>query len=445
MGDRFAQYYRCPNRYIRFALGGSLSPKEGYFRFNDDLLYGRCAGIEPSNSHVGPLHDVSQKTVVSVGAIHLPFDVDQTMDSLRQERYAYNNSKGNGFWPLAVRNTYYFLRPLLSVGVRKHLQKLRLKDWQDIPFPNWPVDCSVDNTFEQLLRLTLIGNGVDKIPLIWFWPDGASSCAIVTHDVETTQGRDFCSTLMDIDDSFGIKGSFQVVPEQRYEVPQEYLDSITARGFEVAVQDLNHDGHLYKNRSLFLERVKKINKYGRAWGATGFRAAVMYRRQDWFHNLDFSYDMSVPNVAHLDPQRGGCCTVMPYFVGDILELPATTIQDYSLFHILNDYSIDLWKQQAQLIMEKHGLMNFIIHPDYVTKDREQRVFTELMAHLAELRRDRHLWIPTAGEAAEWWRQRDQMKLVENEGQWSIEGAGNDRARIAYASLESGRIVYSISR
>ena len=60
--------------------------------------------------------------------------------------------------------------------------------------------------------------------------------------------------------------------------------------------------------------------------------------------------MSVPNVAHLEPQRGGCCTVMPYFIGDILELPLTTTQDYSLFHILGDYSIALWKQQIELIL-----------------------------------------------------------------------------------------------
>ena len=62
----------------------------------------------------------------------------------------------------------------------------------------------------------------------------------------------------------------------------------------------------------------------------------MYREQQWFDAFEFSYDMSVPNVAHLEPQRGGCCTVMPYFVGDILELPLTTTQDYSLFHILGD-------------------------------------------------------------------------------------------------------------
>jgi len=46
-------------------------------------------------------------------------------------------------------------------------------------------------------------------------------------------------------------------------------------------------------------------------------------------------NMSVPNVGHLDAQLGGCCTVMPFYIGDILELPLTTTQDYSLFNILN--------------------------------------------------------------------------------------------------------------
>ncbi len=81
----------------------------------------------------------------------------------------------------------------------------------------------------------------------------------MTHDVETGQGRDFSTTLMDIDDRFGIKSSFQVVPERRYEVTSEYLNSITARGFEIGVQDLNHDGHLYRSKhSLYRGRTKLI-------------------------------------------------------------------------------------------------------------------------------------------------------------------------------------------
>ena len=192
----------------------------------------------------------------------------------------------------------------------------------------------------------------------------------MTHDVETKAGRDFCQTLMDIDDSLGIKASFQIIPEERYEVSPEFLESIRQRGFEVVVHDLNHDGHLYRDREQFLERAAKINSYGKDYRADGFRAGVLYRKQLWYDALRFAYDMSVPNVARLDPQRGGCCTVMPYFMGNILELPVTTIQDYTLFNILNDYSIDIWKRQIEIIMAKHGLMSFIVHPDYIMKPRE---------------------------------------------------------------------------
>lgn len=46
---------------------------------------------------------------------------------------------------------------------------------------------------------------------------------------------------------------------------------------------------------------------------------------------------------------------MPYFIGKTLELPLTTIQDYSQFNILNDYSIDLWKKQIDLIRKHYGI------------------------------------------------------------------------------------------
>ena len=150
---------------------------------------------------------------------------------------------------------------------------------------------------------------------------------------------------MDIDDSFGIKASFQIVPEERYSAPFNLMDTMRNRGFEVNIQDLNHDGRLFDNKEEFLRRASIVNKYAQLQKAKGFRAAMLYRRPDWYDNLDFSFDMSMPNVAHLDPQRGGCCTVLPYFIGRILELPVTTTQDYTLFHILN---------QRSSVCGKHG-------------------------------------------------------------------------------------------
>jgi hypothetical protein len=388
------------------------------------------------------LPDAFSETTIENQKMYLPFDVAEVVDNLRNERYRYGFSDTNSGIRSAVNRMYYGLRPFLAVWVRKHFQKLYLKGWERIAFPAWPVDRTVDTLFDHLLLLSMRSAGITQVPFIWFWPEGAPSCAMMTHDVETVEGRDLCVPLMDINDSFGIKASFQVVPEERYEVPPGFLKSITNRGFGIGVQDLNHDGRLYAKHRQFIARAHKINSYGRQWGAEGFRSAILYRNQEWFDALEFSYDMSVPNVAHLDPQRGGCCTVMPYFVGKMLELPVTTTQDYTLFHVLGDYSLNLWKRQIDLIMKRHGLISFIVHPDYLTTPREIAVYKGLLGELAKLREERGIWIAIPDEVNRWWRQRAEMRLVEAGDTLRIEGPGSERARLAYASEKDGRLVFT---
>lgn len=441
MNDHLAQYFRCPQRYARVVTKGTPSSTSGYFRFgNDAICYGAYYGHHADELRRGMLYDALDEVEINNGTTYLPFDPWQVADNLLRERYV-DDWRSEGFM-LALSKLYYFIRPVLSAGMRRLLQKVYMKGWDRLPFPRWPVDCSVDNLLGRLLLMSLKSNRVERIPFIWFWPEGASSCAIVTHDVETELGRNFCPTLMDIDDRFGIKSSFQIIPEQRYDVSPEFLTSIRKRGFELAVHDLNHDGHLYRDRGEFLERAVKINSYGKQFEAQGFRAAVLYRKQLWYDALHFSYDMSVPNVAHLDPQRGGCCTVMPYFLGNILELPVTTTQDYTLFYILNDFSIDLWKKQIEIIMEKHGLISFIVHPDYVVRPSERAIYEGLLGFLSRLREEKGVWVATPGEVNSWWRQRAEMTLLENGEDWQIEGPGSERARLAYASEKDGRLILS---
>jgi hypothetical protein len=439
MNDCLAQYYRCPQRLIRFAPKGPLCAKSGYFQLgNQTTCYGGYYGHEVAESPVGILRDALRDIEVKNGNVYLPFDPSQVADSLRGETYAGDWRQSEPVPTLA--RIYYFLRPALPVVARRRLQELYFRNWGKLPFPRWPVDCSVDDLLARLLLLSVQSNDGKRVPFIWFWPQGATACSIMTHDVETQSGRDFCPTLMDIDDLFGIKASFQIIPEQRYRVCSEFLASIRERGFEVVVHDLNHDGRLYGNRQRFLERAAKINAYGKEFQAEGLRAGGLYRKQLWYDALEFSYDMSVPSVAHLDPQRGGCCTVMPYFIGRILELPVTTTQDYTLFHILKDDSIDLWKHQIELIMRKYGLISFIVHPDYILRSRQQSVYKELLSYLIHLREDRDVWVTIPGEVNRWWRQRAEMNLVEDGEGWRIEGPGKERACVAYANEEDGCLV-----
>jgi len=390
------------------------------------------------------MEDAIEQVRIKDQGIQLPFDAAEVVENLRRERYAAHFHEEGSVFNTLLRKAYYLIRPLLGVPVRRNLQKIHLRGWRDISFPDWPVDATVERIHQKLLALSLQARGVEKIPFIWFWPEGFSSCAIMTHDVEDAAGRDFCSKLMDLDEPAGLRSSFQVVPEDRYSVSPSFLDSIRSRGFEVNVHDLKHDGRLFVEHMEFSRRAKLINNYIREYGAEGFRSGALYRNADWYDSFEFSYDMSIPNVAHLDPQRGGSCTMMPYFIGKIVELPLTCIQDYTLFHILADYSIDVWKEQIALIRKQHGLISFIVHPDYIRKQRAQDTYKSLLGYLARLRDEGTIWTALPRDVATWWRTRSQMNLVYEDGRWRVKGPGKERARVAYANLAGDQVTYSFA-
>lgn len=446
MNGAFLDHYRCPEKFATLALSGQLSAGSGYFRFGPETIcYGRSCSPRLAQSSTGELFDVQKEIKPNGSALQLPFNPSEVAANLRYERYT-SSANGGGkelSAAPALRKTYYKFRPMLPLSVRKHFQRICLRDWEQITFPNWPVDLTVERLFENLLVLLLKFHAVDRIPFIWFWPHGLRSCAIMTHDVEGPAGREFSSALMELDQAYGIAASFQLIPEGQYEVSKAFLDEIRERGFEVNIHDLNHDGLLFSDRERFLQRAKRINQYATEFGALGFRSAVLYRNLDWLEALDFAYDMSVPSVGHLEGQRGGCCSIMPFFIGKMLELPVTTTQDYSLFHILSQYSTDVWERQIALITEKNGLVSFITHPDYLREKRAQGAYKSLLSCLAGLRSKGKIWMALPGEVNHWWRQRSQMRLVRRGFRWEIEGPGKERARIAYASLEGDRVVYTL--
>jgi len=441
-------FFRCPADCIDFRLSQPGSGAPGFFKFGPDAIgYGQVGVAFAADDVRRELHDASSDVQLAQGACLLSFDPGAVVENLRRERYvadAQTEAPGLTRGGL-VRKAYYAVRPILPVAVRKHLQRLSLRGWERKPFPRWPLDRSVDQIFERLLLLALQAQGLEKIPFIWFWPEGKSACAIMTHDVETKTGLEFCPSLMDLNDSYGIKSSFQIIPEGRYVTPQEVREEIERRGFEVDVHDWNHDGHLYSDRETFLSRAAKINQIAAEWGAEGFRSGVLYRNTDWFADYTFSYDMSVANVGHLDPQPGGCCTVFPYFIGKILEIPLTTTQDYPLFHVLRDYSIDLWRKQINLILQGHGLISTVVHPDYVIEKRARATYSELLAHLASLGAQKSVWLALPRDVNRWWRDRSQMSLIQRDGRWEIAGPGSERARVAYASFDGKGIAYSFDR
>jgi hypothetical protein len=433
----FLDYFCCPPECAPFQVVSNLPVGEGFFRFGPALCFGKTAAAS-CNAPTEILFDAFSTVEMSAGEVRLCFDPTQVVENLRRERYQVSGRSEH-----VLHTLYYLIRPIFPSLLRRSLQRAIFRS-RCSGFPAWPVDCSVEQILESLMALAIQATGTREIPFIWFWPDGNDAALMMTHDVEEKRGIEHCQMLMDLDESFGINAAFQLIPQGRYQETEEMVACIRARGFETNIHDLDHDGRLYEHAELFQRRARKINEYARKYGIRGFRAGSMHRNQDWFDMLDFQYEMSVPTVSHLEPQKGGCCTVTPYFVGSMLELPLTTLQDHGLFYILAERSIDLWKQQIEIISAHHGLISFIVHPDYIVHPRERALYRELLEYISRVRKERDIWLALPGDINDWWRQRSQMRLVREGDKWQIRGKGSERAQLAYAGIVDGRVTYRIA-
>ena len=143
MDKTVVDYFRCPDTLGHFETTSDLSANEGFFSFgNDTICYGRCSGATPARDVGNRLLDLVDEVQCDTGRIRLPFDLSEIVENLRDERYSMNSRHALGkiTHGKASRRLYYFLRPLLLVGIRKHLQKVHLRGWERIAFPHWPVD-----------------------------------------------------------------------------------------------------------------------------------------------------------------------------------------------------------------------------------------------------------------------------------------------------------------
>ena len=145
------------------------------------------------------------------------------------------------------------------------------------------------------------------------------------------------------------------------------------------------------------------------------------------------YDSSFPDTDPFEPQPGGCCSILPFFLGEMVELPITLVQDHTLWEILRADSIDLWTEKSDWIVANGGLINLITHPDYLDTPARLRMYEEFLELPRRRREDG--WYALPREVAAWWRRATDLRCVEDDDEARIEGDGAERAR---ARLDAAR-------
>lgn len=329
---------------------------------------------------------------------------------------------------------YYALKPVMPRRLQLALRRAYAPRQAKRTFPAWPFEPALVEHRDAELLARLREEAPDGLPIVNFWPEGKRYCSLLTHDVEGPAGVENVMRVIELERRYGFVSCWNFVAEW-YDIPDGLFDEVRASGCEIGLHGILHDGKLFSSRQSFEANLPKIRDYSERWGTVGFRSPATHRNADWMHELPVEYDSSFPDSDPFEPQPGGCCSIMPFFFGDVVELPLTMMQDHTMFEILREPGIDRWIEKADWIMRHHGLITLNVHPDYVVEKKYLDRYEAFLAYLAE-RRDGG-WHALPRDAARWWRQRDALSVA---GDSTITGQTDQTASVAFVHEYDGHAV-----
>ena len=323
---------------------------------------------------------------------------------------------------------YYTLKPFiprrLQIQIRRQIVQRKRVKYAHI----WPID-----------------ERAAKPPEGWTgWPDGKKFALVLTHDVETAQGREKCLKLMELEKSRGFRSSFNFIADESRLSPELRL-YLEQQGFEVGVHGLRHNINLFESKTTFQESAKRINQYLKDWQSVGFRAPSMYHNLDWIGDLDIQYDSSTFDTDPFEPQPDGVGTIFPFWVpstpnplpefgcseagtrnpkpetvlrNGYIELPYTLPQDFTLFVIMGEKNIDIWKKKLDWIAKHGGMALLITHPDYMNFSNKPELMEEYPVEyyksFLEYVKEKYegaYWHAPPKEIINFWRNRSSVEKM----------------------------------
>jgi len=361
------------------------------------------------------------------GSVFLPFDPNEIVESFWTERYLCTAA---GKQVLSLRRglmtAYYRARPLLPRPVQIWLRRRFARVQARSAFPRWPVETCLHDFFDLMLAI-LTGIAGEPIPCIAPWPNGHQWALVLTHDVEQAEGLAAVGPVVELERAHGLRSSWNLVP-RRYEIDPSRVSDLIDDGFEVGVHGIYHDGRDLESWSTWQRRLPLAYEAAERWNAVGFRSAALHRRSDWMRSLDFDYDSSWPDTDPFEPQNGGCCTWLPFFNGEIVELPVTVGQDHTPFVILGQQDETGWVAKTELLRARGGMAMIDTHPDYLI---DAKIFGAYSRFLDRFSADSTAWAALPREVSAWWRRRAASSIEFDGETWRVVGPAEGEARVKF--------------
>lgn len=385
------------NKIVELFLSEELKPpwlKEEYVRIYVPEIYkmnnqGKMLGcFEFADNKLPAITQMNNK-------IMLGFDPEQTIRALLNEEYFKRKRPLYSYLPFhyhKIKSRVFLNR--IQTKIKKRLLKRR--------FPSWPIEPSVE-----VLRYLILNLAGKEIPGKNFWPNNKKYAIAFTHDVDTEEGFNNIPMLSKIEEDNNLTSSWNIVGHS-YKLDLKYLDVLVEQGNEIVLHGFNHDNKLayIKNEDIEL-RFQQCQELLQRYNIKGFRSPSLLRSDRLFGILPkfFQYDSSIPDTEIFSPigNHNGCCTVFPFFINNLLELPLTIPQDAVLLNL--GYSpeeiFSVWINKLNWIKSIGALAVINTHPDphYSGNTKMSRLYGKFIETIV---RDSNAWIANPKEIAEFW-------------------------------------------
>lgn len=280
-------------------------------------------------------------------------------------------------------------------------------------FPSWPIEKSVE-TLRYIFLKSFEIKAKKKVPYTNFWPEKKRCCFVATHDMETETSFRNIETIREIENRFGFKSSWNVLSKKYGITKTEFnqLRQLKNNGCEIGIHGYNHDGKLpYLKREEIIKRLEHARKTFEEFNCTSFRSPQLQRNENFLHLLSdyFLCDSSVQDtdIYSAFAKKSGCCTVFPFMINDMVEVPITLAQDFRLIYTLNlneQKMYELWKEKVDFVYEIGGVINILTHPDdyLIGNERYLKVYERLLEYIAK---KESIYHDTISNVAYWWKER----------------------------------------
>ena len=302
----------------------------------------------------------------------------------------------------------------IPVPLRNFLFGMLLKLKTDPKWPEWPAEKSVELT--RYLYIKSISMAYKKkVPHVSFWPHGKKFAIAVTHDCDTHTSFKNIDKIRETERKYGIISSWNVL-SNKYRIDKEKLRKLKGEGCEIGLHDYNHDNKTpFLKKPRVIERIMSASKLVQEFGIKGYRSESLLRNKEFLELLSdyFYYDSSTCDTDIYSPvaMRSGTCTVFPFFIKNMVEIPITLPQDYRLMRLgkTKNEIFEIWKKKVDFLRQVNGAAVLLTHPDshIFGNDKYLDVYDRILKYATSLDDE---WNTTTYGIAKWWNERSKTLI-----------------------------------